>query len=331
MILLTANDQLNANFADMWLHSGSCIRMIIPLRLHEAVEMDTSNLTGFGEKMRLKAKTKLEQAEMDRTWWMAYLLDRSISVWTNRPATLPEDEITCALPVLQSTYDNYGHGVDEVELQGVQSILDNNLYIEHPIRHQDSLVMYLKAIKLFSDTHRFFRIYQRQPHTVERYRNDIAARLLVSQANSFRMSIPESMRRPTRSLTEGGQLDKELLLGAMYAQATSLILAQPYMFPETWQEDAARVGLTAIRAILSLIYDSELPFYRFYNMVRSLLACVLVISTSYDISLLPASFAYLTFLAAKGLIRFLVIANQSGQSDVAALYRSEMDVFRYAN
>jgi hypothetical protein len=255
LILISAVDQLNTDFADMWLHSGTVIRMAIPVRLYEAGDIDGMNLTGFAEKMRAKARDEVEQAEMNMTWWMAYALDRSIAVWTDRPTTLPEEEITVTLPVLQESYESAGL---LGELKGVQTILDVDLYTNHPICHQDSLVIYIKALKLFNDTHAFFRVYQRQPHTTERYLKAVGFRLLLSQANAFRMSIPEQLRKPASTLAMGGQLDRELLMAMMYSQATSLVLANPLLTVESWDDNIAKMGLMAVRAILNLIYDSKL-------------------------------------------------------------------------
>lgn len=257
LVLIASVEQLNAAYTDMWLHSGSCIRMAVPLRIYESDLTVADSLTGFGEQLRARAKDPGEQAEMDRTWWMAYLLDRTISVWTNRPSALPEEEITCALPVLQCTFEGADWFGGTVSLRGVQSILDTDLYSSLPECHHDSLVLYIKAVKLYNDAHRFFRMYQRRPHTIERYMEDPTYRLLVSQVNAFRLSIPEHMRRPTKELVAGGQLDRELLISAMYAQATSIILSNPFLTIETWQGSPARMGIVAMRAVLSLIYDRE--------------------------------------------------------------------------
>jgi hypothetical protein len=55
----------------------------------------------------------------------------------------------------------------------------------------------------------------------------------------------------------------------------------------------------------------------------------IVNATSYDITLLPASFAYISLLAAKALIKCVGLAERTGRMEETALYRSEIDVFRY--
>lgn len=232
----------------MWLHSGSCLRAAIPLRLYEAPDADHISLTGFSERMRIYAKSPIDQAEMDRTWWMAYLLDRSISVWTDRPVFLADEEITCPLPVLQQTY-NIGF-----PLTPEQSLIDHNFYSSFPMPHQDPLAVYIKAVKLFSDTHRFFRLYQRRPHTVDRYRSEAGYHTILSQIATFRLAIPNSLRQGT---PESPTLDRDLLIGMMYLEATTLILAMPLMTKETWFDGGAKAGVTAIRAVLAMVYECE--------------------------------------------------------------------------
>ncbi len=127
-------------------------------------------------------------------------MERTASMWTTWPLAMAEDEISCELPVLQSTYDK-GYG----DLLGVQSIHAKDLYINHPPRHLDSFPLFIKAVKLFADAQRFFRSYQRQKHSIDRYINEPGLHLLLSQVNLFRLSIPVHMRgdrRNTRQLED---------------------------------------------------------------------------------------------------------------------------------
>ncbi|ORY28962.1 hypothetical protein BCR39DRAFT_495759 [Naematelia encephala] len=300
-ILVTASDQLNASWGDLWLLAGSCIRSAIPMRIYQSSAITSNDLMGIGSAGCPAAADPLEQAEMDRTWWMAYLMERSASVWTTWPSSMADDEITCELPVLQSTYDQ-GYG----DLIGVQSIHTPDLYSDHPPRHIDSFTFFIKAVKLFADTQRFFRFYQRQNHSIHRYLDQPGLRLLISQVNSFRLSLPAHMRKPTQELAVG-QLDRDMLAAVLFAHATSVALGEPLVTKATWQHDIARMSLGAIRAILSLLYD--------------------ITATSYDLTLLPASCSYVFLHASKGLMRFVDAANQVGDAVSASVFRSEIGVF----
>jgi len=318
-ILITASDQLNAWWADVWQMAGSCIRLAVPMRIYQSSAIPPSSFTASGDGACPDAKDPLEQAEMDRTWWMAYLMERTASMWTTWPLAMAEDEISCELPVLQSTYDK-GYG----DLLGVQSIHAKDLYINHPPRHLDSFPLFIKAVKLFADVQRFFRSYQRQKHSIDRYINEPGLHLLLSQVNLFRLSIPVHMRRPTEHQAAGGQLDRDLLAAIMLAHGTSVALGEPLATKDTWQHDLARMGLGAIRTILSLLYDSELHA----GLVPIQMLKYTVTATSYDITLLPASISYVFLGAAKGLLRFVHAANQVGDEISASVFRSELGVFQ---
>lgn len=56
---------------------------------------------------------------------------------------------------------------------------------------------------------------------------------------------------------------------------------------------------------------------------------IAVISTSFDLTLLPPTVSYVFLLAAKALLRFADAANQAGDAVSAKIYASEIEVFRY--
>ena len=284
----------------MWSLAGTAMRLAVPMRLYE------SRLVPNRPSMTCPpAKDALQQAEMDRTWWMAFLLERTSSMWTTWPLQMADDEITCELPVLQSTF-LAGQG----ELLGVQSFDDAALYTDHPPCHQDSLVLTIKVVKLFAEVQRFFRFYQRRAHSTDRYLVEPKLRVLMSQANLLRLSLPLSLRKPTQPSSADGHIDRDLLSSTMMLHGVSIILGEPLITATTRHHDVARSALMAIRAILSMLYD--------------------VIATSFDLTLLPASVSYVFLLAAKALLRFADAADQVGDKVSAKVYAAEIEVFRWA-
>ena len=252
LVLVSGSDQLNSNWTDLWQLSASCLRLAIPLRMYcsgtmaSNAPMPTSNMTCPPEV------EMLTQAEKDRTWWMAWIAERTSTMWTTWPLSLADDEITTELPVLQPTYEA-GYG----DLVGIQSIQDPNLYSEHPSCHLDSLPLFIKATKLFADAQRFFRFHQRQPHTLERYMREPVLHVLMSQANAFRLSLPVGMRKPTERLAAGEKLDRDMLVTVLMLHGSLIVLGEPMITKETWQDRLPKLALGAIRVMLSLQYDSE--------------------------------------------------------------------------
>jgi hypothetical protein len=54
-----------------------------------------------------------------------------------------------------------------------------------------------------------------------------------------------------------GQLDIDLLAATMITHAGLVTLAEPLITVESWTHDISRMCLTAIRSVLSLLYDSK--------------------------------------------------------------------------
>lgn len=115
--------------------------------------------------------------------------------------------------------------------------------------------MLLKATKLMSDVNGFFRSYMRGSHSTAKYVADPALRLLLSQINAFRLGCPAHMRRPTQAAPE--MFDVDLITAHMQTHAATFTLGEPLVDAQTWKSDIANMALSAVRANLSLLYDSE--------------------------------------------------------------------------
>ncbi|WVF70903.1 hypothetical protein IAT40_005698 [Kwoniella sp. CBS 6097] len=306
-VIATTVDQYNAWWTDLWLEAGTCVRMATPMRINETTNVPEGSLRRYSNFLLEPAKTAMEQAERDRTWWMVYFLERSATASTTWPTSLADDEISTELPVLQATYDR-GYG----DLGGVQTLQSPDLLTSHPDRHRDSFCLLLKAIKLHTDVNVFFRKYSRGHHTVAGYLSHPTFRVLLSQINSFRMSFPPEFRKPTQFKVGGGvdALDRDLIAALWIAHGASMCLGEPLVTKDTWTQEGARMTLAAIRAALSLLYD--------------------ITATSYDITLFSPSCSFIWCLASRGLIRFVDAASESGDPVSASVFRSEIDVFRLA-
>ncbi|EIW72490.1 hypothetical protein TREMEDRAFT_72779 [Tremella mesenterica DSM 1558] len=285
-LIASAVDAFNAWWVDLWLIAASNVRMAIPMRLHESPVM-------------APAKSALEQAERDRTWWQIYLFEMNVVASTSWPLAIHEVDITVELPVAQDTFDR-GIG----ELTGTQSLQSPDLFSNHPPGHLDSFCLLIKAVKLFSDVNAFFRSYCRGSHSVLKFVTDSRVRLLLSQLNAFRLSLPVQMRRPT--VRE--PFDGELIACIFYLHGAVITLGEPLVAKETWTHELGRLSLAAIRAILSMVYDLN--------------------ATSYDITLLPMCCSYIWCMCCRCLGRFMDAAVRSGDMVSASVFRSEIDVFR---
>lgn len=82
-------------------------------------------------------------------------------------------------------------------------------------------------------------------------------RTLLSRIHAFRLSCPPHMRRPTQTTNADGSLDVDLISAFMITHAASIALGEPLISSDSWTHDMARMCLAAIRAVLSLLYESE--------------------------------------------------------------------------
>ena len=99
---------------------------------------------------------------------------------------------------------------------------------------------------------------------------DPTLRLLLSKINAFRLGLPPQFRRPAQGLGESGVLDGELVAAMMLTHGlvrrsnqdsdlirAMLMLGEPLVDKDNWTNEMMRLSLSGIRAILSLLYESE--------------------------------------------------------------------------
>ncbi|OWZ28817.1 hypothetical protein C361_06561 [Cryptococcus neoformans Tu259-1] len=307
-IIATTVDQYNAWWTDLWIEAGSCMRIATPMRINESPHCDETSLRRHATHLLPPAQTAYEQAERDRTWWMTFILERSVTASTTWPSSMVNEDITVELPCLQSTFDS-ASGV----LGGSQNFQSPDLLTNHPPEHRDGLSFLIKSLKLLGDVNCFFRRYSRGQHSIAGYVSNPTFRLLLSQINAFRMSFPPEFRRPTQSLPGLGEakvLDRDLISALWITHSAIMGLGEPLITRDSWMDEGARVTLSAIRATLSLLYD--------------------VTSTSYDLSLFSPHCTFVWSLSCRGLIRFMGTALQSNDMVSASVFRSEIEVFRMA-
>lgn len=99
-----------------------------------------------------------------------------------------------------------------------------------------------------------------------KYAADPSLRTLLNKISTLRMGCPVHLRRPAQIMN--GSLDIDLLTATMITHAGLVSLAEPLITVDSWTHDISRMCLTAIRSILSILYDSELCFAGLYAVSR---------------------------------------------------------------
>jgi hypothetical protein len=250
---------------------------------------------------------------------MIYLMEKFSTCGMQWPGCLPDSEITVELPVSQAIFEQ---GTDN--LVGVQTLDAPEFYSQRELllarhftnspdlpQHVDSFVFLIKAMRLYTSTSTFSRHYGRGTHTYARYLADPRLRACLADINSFRMSYPMDMRRPTRMENGREMVDPDLVTAIGFTHSSVLNLGEPLVTHTTWSDDAAKMVLSAVRAILSLTYDLN--------------------ATSYDITLLPTIACLMWTLSCRCLIRFITAARLSNDPVSSAIFESEFQVFVYVS
>ena len=189
------------------------MRMAVPMQLHESSKVPTDSLLHERAKLLSRTNDPLRQAIRDRSFWMMFIVERTISMATSWPSSLADDEITVELPVTQAVFD-LGFG----DLTGTQTLHSPDFFSSHPPHHADGFVLQIKALKLYNDIIRFFRRYARGSHSTATYLAHPELFTCFSKITALRHSFPPHLRRAAQ-LAPGGSgnkaTDVDLLLAVM--------------------------------------------------------------------------------------------------------------------
>ena len=89
-VLLLIYDFMQANFQRGWMSAGCCFRLLQLMRLYE---LDTPAAVGMRNSV-IEPESFIITEEKRRTFWMAYCLDRFISIRRDWPLTLNENVVS---------------------------------------------------------------------------------------------------------------------------------------------------------------------------------------------------------------------------------------------
>ena len=100
-VLLPIYDFMRTNDQRGWLSAGRCFRLI---QLQRMYEIDAPDLSAMNTAPNVETWSK--QEELRRTFWMAYCLDRFISIRKEWPLTLNEHSILTRLPAPEEEFQH---------------------------------------------------------------------------------------------------------------------------------------------------------------------------------------------------------------------------------
>ncbi|GAB1525891.1 hypothetical protein RhiTH_009057 [Rhizoctonia solani] len=142
------------SWADLWILSGNAIRLSIPLGLCGARGYDEilwgpnfgdKSYPNFKENVLPPTSDFIELETRKRTFWMAFITDRTHSSATAWPAALDELDIGQTFPYPLEIFEA---GLSPVANGSPQKLSTPDMLTNHPLGFTDDGILFLKSIEV---------------------------------------------------------------------------------------------------------------------------------------------------------------------------------------
>ncbi|KAH9175263.1 hypothetical protein EDB89DRAFT_1847750 [Lactarius sanguifluus] len=251
-VLLSWYFYFEGRWVEIWVFAGFQTRTAIPLRLNYPGTFARQSGGSPGAYLA-PPKDPLDLELRRRTWWMAVLFDRIVSVggWVHG---IDERDIGTELPLRSLDFET-----NQVMPDNPQSLFTADVFTNHPEMYTDSFLLLIKAMMLFGKVTDFgVRTHLRALAPPSRIQNPFIIPgfedldRLVSM--EFVNSLPPRFRNgfsDLESMYGGGGLDTDLYLVHLVPHAATITLHNPYVDFSDPQGVSTSRCLEASRAILA--------------------------------------------------------------------------------
>ncbi|KAL1722068.1 hypothetical protein EV715DRAFT_247841 [Schizophyllum commune] len=313
-----------------WAHSqwvfvecGQTMRMAVPLGMNMCSPFRSISTAVRPPSLIPPPRNVIEDETRRNTFWLIYCAERLHGLGNGWAMSVDDDDISQMMPVLSEQFE-HSILVSPADRQWAHT---RGVLLQNPPAVTDSFTLYIKGAILLSYVKRFNLRFRSQhfagnpemsanlviPAGTSPYmqstqdENFVDPRTapafieLERTATTFRDSFPPHLRYPIQN----NVVDNHLYIAHMMPYVSLIVLHDPHADVRTSGCISALKILTAARALLDLIY--------------------MVLSTSYDITLLDtfAAFAWLT--AGRVLVRFLHAAVDTRSEEQIQTLRHELD------
>jgi len=224
-VLLSWYFYSEGRWVEIWVFAGFQTRTAIPLRLNYPGTFARHNGSSPGAYLA-PPKDALELELRRRTWWMAVLFDRIVSVggWVHG---IDERDIGTELPLRGQDFEN-----NQAVPDNPQNLFTPDVFTTHPEEYTDSFLLLIKAMMLFGKVTDFgVRTNLRASGPMPRIQNPFLIpgfeeldRLVCTE---FIASLPPRFRNglsEVESMYGGGGLDTDLYLVHLVPHAAAITL-----------------------------------------------------------------------------------------------------------
>lgn len=253
-VLLSWYFYFEGRWVEIWVFAGFQTRTAIPLRLNYPGTFARQSGGSPGAYLA-PPKDPLDLELRRRTWWMAVVFDRIVSVggWVHG---IDERDIGTEFPLRSLDFET-----NQVMPDNPQSLFTADVFTNHPEMYTDSFLLLIKAIMLFGKVTDFGVRTHLRASAPSRIQNPFIMpgfeeldRLVCME---FVRSFPPRFRNgfsDLESMYGGGGLDTDLYLVHLVPHAATITLHNPYIdFSDPNCLSTSRC-LEASRAILAQHY-----------------------------------------------------------------------------
>ncbi|KII93554.1 hypothetical protein PLICRDRAFT_35780 [Plicaturopsis crispa FD-325 SS-3] len=324
-IILTWYYWTHSKWVETFTSSGASIRLIVPLGLNVCAPFNSISRPIRAPSLLPPARTILEDETRRNAFWLAYAMERQHGVGNAWALSLDDLDVTQLLPVRGDQFER-GELVNPDQRQWACT---KNVLLVHPTDQTDSFILYIKSTILLSHVKNFNLRFRRRfyggdpdvatsiptptipleqplpgcgidPRTTPEFHE------LDRIVASFRASFPPHLRDPIVN----NVVDSHLYTTCLVPHVCTILLHEPHAAVKICECISATKILTASRAILDLIY--------------------VVMSTSFDITLLDLFCTLCWFMAGRVLVRFLQAALDAQSTERIQTLQAELEFVRLA-
>ncbi|CUA71381.1 Positive regulator of purine utilization [Aspergillus nidulans FGSC A4] [Rhizoctonia solani] len=297
---------IHTRWADLWIISGNAMRLSIPLGLCGARGYDEilwgpnfgdTSFQNFKENILPATTDFVELETRKRTFWMAFVTDRTHSSATAWPAALDELDIGQSFPYPLEIFEA---GLPPTTKEPPQKLCTPDMLTSHHPGLTDDGILFLKSIEILSRVTVFNNRVRTRYADATNVPAAPAFKVLDETITTYLQSIPPEYENVVT--VEGVRTLRAPALAMPHV--ARILLHDPHCKLDDPNDFSTRQCLLASRAILNMTYQLQ--------------------GTSVQFKLLPPTFVFLWAISGKSLLRSYAHSLKIADYANALIFREEV-------
>ncbi|KAF8603155.1 hypothetical protein BDV93DRAFT_173771 [Ceratobasidium sp. AG-I] len=299
---------IHTRWVDLWITAGTVMRLTVPMGLCGSRGYDEilwgpnfgdTAYPNFKENLLPRTNDFVELETRKRTFWMAFVTDRTHSSATAWPMALDELDIGQSFPypleIFEAGIPPSGYGSTDNQKLSSPDILTN-----HPPELTDDGTLFLKAIELMGRITAFNTRVRTRYSDATNVSSAPAFQMLDDTITAFLQNIPKDRYS---TFIEGRFFSLGVSAIAL-PHVARILLHDPHCQLDKADDLSTQKCLLASRALLNLTYQLQ--------------------SSSVDFKLFPPTFVFVWAISGKSLLRNYAQSLKNADYANALIYREEV-------